>query len=200
MDKKKEIASDARKLLLAGNKISVAHLLDLMITKSDNTSANCLIDLVGRENINKYIIKKHGWCGSEVSRKFLSRELEDKKYKNAPITQTCSAHVAEFLHLLYTEKLISKNVSKKLKKLLGQSLTAHKNPIYTPKNSKIYRKGGWLKVKLDNGNIVRWNSVGAIIESKNKKYIISIISVLKSKDLKTKLPLKKLSKEIFIQI
>ena len=197
VDKKKEVAGDKRALLSAGSSVSINYLLNLMITRSDNTAANCLIDLVDRENINKNIIKKYAWQGSEVTRKFLQRNLEDEKYKDAQITVTCARHVAEFLYLVENEKLISKKMSRKLKKLLGQSLTAHKNPIYTPKGAKVYRKDGWLKVKSGNRNIVRWNSVGAIIESKNKKYIISIISVLKSKDIKTKFPLKRLAKEIY---
>ncbi len=47
-----------------------------MITRSDNSAANCLIDKATRPEINK-MIDDLGWSGSEVTRKFLKRKYED---------------------------------------------------------------------------------------------------------------------------
>ena len=51
VDKRKQIPYDKRKLLKAGERVSAKYLLELMFSRSDNTAANCLIDLVDRENI-----------------------------------------------------------------------------------------------------------------------------------------------------
>jgi hypothetical protein len=52
VDGVKEIVSDPRPLLKDGDTVTVNYLRDLMVTRSDNTAANCLIDLARRENIN----------------------------------------------------------------------------------------------------------------------------------------------------
>ena len=78
VDKRKQIPCDKNKLLKAGQRVNMRYLLELMLSRSDNTAANCLIDLVGRESINRNIIKKYGWSGSEVTRKFLPRKFENK--------------------------------------------------------------------------------------------------------------------------
>jgi D-alanyl-D-alanine carboxypeptidase len=47
---------DHRPLLRSGEKVSIDYLLSLMLTRSDNTASNMLMDLANRENINNYII------------------------------------------------------------------------------------------------------------------------------------------------
>ncbi len=69
----KSTHKDHRPLLKAGDKVTLDYLLDLMLTRSDNTAANVLIDIAGRENINQNIILANGWAGSDVNRKFLDR-------------------------------------------------------------------------------------------------------------------------------
>ena len=75
VDRSKEIDNDPRPLLRAGDTVTINYLLDLMITRSDNSAANCLIDIAGRKNINA-TMQSLGWQGSEVTRKFLPRKFE----------------------------------------------------------------------------------------------------------------------------
>ncbi len=82
VDSSKEISWDPRPLLQVGDTVTINYLLDFMITRSDNSAANCLIDVARRDSINKTMLE-YGWYGSEVTRKFLSREYEDPSYKNA---------------------------------------------------------------------------------------------------------------------
>jgi len=117
VDRTKEIKSDSRPLLRDGDSVTVNYLLDLMITRSDNSASNCLIDLAKRENINK-LIHKYNWHGSEVTRKFLSRKFEDPGYENIRGTETSALHAADFMYLVYSNKLINPWVSKQLKSLL----------------------------------------------------------------------------------
>src|SRR5690625_5154855 len=70
VDRVKEIQNDPRPLLQPGDTVTVDYLLHLMITRSDNSAANIMIDLATRPKINK-TIHSFGWDGSEVTRKFL---------------------------------------------------------------------------------------------------------------------------------
>jgi len=79
VDLSKQIDSDPRPLLKDGDTVTINYLLDLMITRSDNSAANCLIDLATRPRINE-MMHKYGWQGSEVTRKFLKRKFEDEGY------------------------------------------------------------------------------------------------------------------------
>src|SRR5699024_3156290 len=60
VDSIKEIKSDPRPLLQKGDVVTIDYLLDLMITRSDNTAANVLIDLAGRSKLNK-TMEDLGW-------------------------------------------------------------------------------------------------------------------------------------------
>ncbi|HEU5365184.1 MAG TPA: serine hydrolase, partial [Hanamia sp.] len=79
VDHTSQISWDPRPLLKDGDTVTVDYLLDLMITRSDNSAANCMIDIAGRKNINE-TMHENGWYGSEVTRKFLSRNFEDPGY------------------------------------------------------------------------------------------------------------------------
>ena len=74
VDHTKEIENDPRPLLKERDTTTVNYLLDLMITRSDNSAANCLIDVAGRNNIDG-LLHSCGWYGSEVTRKFLKRKF-----------------------------------------------------------------------------------------------------------------------------
>src|SRR5699024_4512156 len=62
VDTAKEISHDPRPLLAAGDTVSVYYLLDLMITRSDNSAANAMIDIAGRPQINA-TMHRYGWEG-----------------------------------------------------------------------------------------------------------------------------------------
>lgn len=136
---------DTRKLLKSGEKFSINYLLDLMLSRSDNTASNVLIDLVGRENINKNIIQKYNWNGSEVTRKFLGREKEEEKYRYSESTKTCARHVAEFFYLVEKNELISPFVSNKLKEYMLGWNKHGKQGLSLSEYTSYFRKGGYLE-------------------------------------------------------
>lgn len=199
VDKRKQIPYDEFRILKAGERVSVEYLLKLMLSRSDNTAANCLIDLVDRENINKNIIKKYHWSGSEVTRKFIPRKFEKGKYKKAPITLTCARHVAEFLFLVEKGKIVSEKSSRDLKSFLSNGQHIEKNNIGDglPKLAKFYRKGGWFENKLKDGSVIKFNSDAGIVEDENIKYIIAVLTSFKRKSHSKTFPMKKLSREIY---
>lgn len=163
VDRSKEIKSDPRPLLRDGDTVTINYLLDLMITRSDNSAANCLIDIAGRENINK-LMHAYNWHGSEVTRKFLSRKFEDPGYEKIRGTETCALHAADFMYLVYRDKLVNPWVSKQMKTLLGRQLDKSKLATGLPGNTMFYHKTGWYSY---------WNNDVGIIDDGEVQYIIS---------------------------
>jgi beta-lactamase class A len=102
---------DTRKIINIGDKLSIDYLIDLMLTKSDNSASTILLDLVGAENITKNI-HRYGWYGSEISEEFFGLVKENKPYQFSSTTKSCARHLVEFFYLVEKEKLISPFVSK----------------------------------------------------------------------------------------
>ncbi len=153
VDRSKEINYDPRPLLKSGDTVTINFLLDLMITRSDNSAANCLIDIAGRKNINK-TIHDNGWYGSEVTRKFLKRKFEDPGYDTIKSTQTNALHAADFMYKVYTNKLVNPWVSMQLKALLARQLDTTKISTGLPNNAMFYHKTGWWSYYTNDVGIV----------------------------------------------
>jgi len=163
VDKTREIKTDPRPLLKEGDTVNVNYLLDLMITRSDNSASNCLIDIAQRKNIDS-LLHLYSWYGSEVTRKFLKRKFEDPGYENVRGTETCALHAADFMYKIYTNSLVNEWVSLQLKTLLGRQLDKSKLAQGLPSSAMFYHKTGWFAY---------WtNDVGIVVAGK-VKYIIS---------------------------
>jgi beta-lactamase class A len=163
VDKSREIKTDPRPLLNNNDTVTINYLLDLMITRSDNSAANCLIDIAGRENINK-TIKQYGWEGSEVTRKFLSRKFEDPGYEKIRGTETCALHAADFMYRIETNTLVNYWVSEQVKILLGRQLDKSKLAQGFPKDAMFYHKTGWWSY---------WTNDAGIVSNGKIKFLIS---------------------------
>jgi beta-lactamase class A len=142
VDRSKELPFDPRPLLHHGDSVTYNYLLDLMITRSDNSAANCMIDIAQRTNINQ-LIELYNWQGSAVTRKFLGRKLEDSAYKDAPGTMTSALHAADFMYRVQTNQLINPWVSLQMKALLGRQLDKSKLAAGLPDQVMYYHKTGW---------------------------------------------------------
>ena len=166
VDKSKQLENDPRPLLNDGDTVTINYLLDLMITRSDNSAANCLIDKATRPEINK-MIDGFGWYGSEVTRKFLSRKFEDPGYDTVKGTETCALHAADFMYRIYKNELVNPWVSMQMKALLGRQLDVSKLSAGLPKNVMYYHKTGWWSIYT--------NDVG-IVDDGKVKYIIALFT------------------------
>lgn len=153
VDRSRELANDPRPLLHDGDTVTVNYLLDLMITRSDNSAANCLIDLARREKIND-MIRGYGWKGSEVTRKFLKRKFEDLGYDTVRGTETCALHAAEFMYRVYTNQLVNPWVSQEMKTFLGRQLDTSKLAAGLPHDAMFYHKTGWFAYWTNDVGIV----------------------------------------------
>ena len=185
VDRSREIESDPRPLLRGGDTVSVNYLLDLMITRSDNSAANCLIDLARRENINA-MIGRYGWNGSEVTRKYLSRKLEDSGYAAVKSTATCALHAADFMYRIYTNQLFNPWVSMQMRTFLGRQLDNTKLAAGLPDSAMFYHKTGWY---------ASWTHDVGIVDDGTVRYIISCLLPLPEEIAKPKM--KELSKRVY---
>lgn len=174
-----QISWDPRPLLMKNDTVSIEYLLDLMITRSDNTASNCLIDIADRKNINE-TMHRYGWFGSEVTRKFLSRKKEDPGYENIQGTQTSAVHAAEFMRFIYRNELINPWVSQKMKILLGAQLDTTKLASGLPKDAVFYHKTGWWDVYT--------NDVG-IVDDGIVKYVIALFTPVREERAREKMKL-----------
>jgi beta-lactamase class A len=185
VDKMKQISYDPRPLLKAGDTVTINYLLDVMITRSDNSAANCLIDIASRDSINK-TIHEMGWYGSEVTRKFLSRKFEDPGYDTVRGTETCALHAADFMYKVYYNQLINSWVSMQMKALLGRQLDTSKLFFGLPATVMYYHKTGWWGIYT--------NDVG-IVDDGYLKYVIAVFTPVTEE--KVTLQLKNLSMRIY---
>jgi beta-lactamase class A len=166
VDRTREIAYDPRPLLSEGDTVTIHYLLDLMITRSDNSAANCLIDQAGRSNINA-TMRENKWEGSEVTRKFLNRKLEDPGFATIKSTETCALHAADFMFKIYSGQLINPWVSAQMKSLLAMQLDTTKLSTGLPRGSMFYHKTGWWSFYTHDTGIV---------EDGNIRYVISLFT------------------------
>lgn len=185
VDRVKELSFDPRPLLRDGDTVTYNYLLDLMITRSDNSASNCMIDIAQRSNINK-IIEYYNWQGSEVTRKFLGRQFEDHEYKEAPGTMTSALHAADFMYKVQTNQLINPWVSMEMKALLGRQLDKSKLAAGLPDHVMYYHKTGWW---------ADWTNDVGIVDDGEIQYIIACFVPLKE-DL-AGLKMHELSKRIY---
>lgn len=169
VDRSKEIMADPRPLLYNGDTVTVNYLLDLMITRSDNSAANCLIDIATRKRINE-MMHEHGWLGSEVTRKFLSRKYEDPGYEEVPSTVTNALHAASFLYLIQSNQLINPWVSQQMRTLLGRQLDKSKLARGLPENAMYYHKTGWY---------ADWTHDVGIVDDGEYQYIVACFLPIK---------------------
>jgi len=185
VDMAKEISWDPRPLLHDGDTVTINYLLDLMITRSDNSAANCLIDIAGRKNINK-TMHENGWDGSEVTRKYLPRKFEDAGYDTIRGTVTCALHAADFMFKAYTNTLISPWVSQQMKVLLGRQLDTTKLSGGLPRNVMFYHKSGWWSYFTNDAGIVDDGEV---------KYVIALLTPVSEEKVRERM--KELSRRVY---
>ena len=185
VDRSREIGFDPRPLLRDGDTVTINYLLDLMITRSDNSAANCLIDIAGRKRIDQ-TMHDNNWYGSEVTRKFLKRKVEDPGYDTIRSTVTNALHAADFMFKIQKNELVNPWVSMQLKALLGRQLDTTKLSTGLPVTAMFYHKTGWWSYYT--------NDVG-IVDDGEIKYIISLFTPVTESRVRSKL--KELSGKVY---
>lgn len=116
---------------------SVAQLIDLMITESDNTAANMLIDLLGLDYLNKSF-KKFGLRNSNLSRKMM--DFSDRR--DGIENYTTARDISYILEKIYRGELINQKISKQCLELLERQKMRDRIPARLPSDTIIAHKTG----------------------------------------------------------
>lgn len=207
----KDTQRDHRPLLKTGDKVTLDYLIDLMLTRSDNTASNILIDIAGRENINTNIILSNGWQGSDVTRKFLDRLKEEGEYRVSKITVSNAKHLVELFYKIEKGILVNSKVSSRLKSYLLRWNRDKRGGLNLPEFKSYYRKGGWLVINGYKWNvyrglknlfnkgyaIIKYSGDVGVIKGLNSHYAISVLTLSKFRWPWQEFPLKELSKKIY---
>jgi beta-lactamase class A len=186
VDRTREISFDPRPLLRSGDTVTIRYLLDLMITRSDNSAANCLIDISGRPNINN-TMRENKWAGSEVTRKFLKRAVEDPGYDTIRSTATCALHAADFMYKIHKRQLVSPWVSMQMQSLLALQLDTTKLSQGLPHDAMFFHKTGWWSYYTHDVGVVDDGTV---------KYVIALFTPVREERVRPRL--KALSQKVYM--
>ncbi|MBX7247148.1 MAG: class A beta-lactamase-related serine hydrolase [Candidatus Sumerlaeaceae bacterium] len=154
--------------LSTGDVVSLAEVLRLMCTYSDNTAANVAIDTVDRRKASA-LLHAMGCFGSEVTRKYLPRSREPEEYRKIRSTVSSALHFATFLWATETGAIGGGRGRGLIKGFLGtnvQNKTRFRAGL--PESATIYSKTG------------EWNTFtteAAIVEDGPVKYIMVVMTV-----------------------
>jgi len=166
--KERNVRTDSR--LTAGQQITVSEILRLTLQYSDNTAANEAIDLVDRQRASA-LLRAMGLRGSDITRKYLPRTLEDDGYSTVTGTTSCARHFATFLWAAETGAIGGGRGRGLIKAYMAMDETApNRMRAGLPGSATLYSKtGSW--------NI--FTAQAAIVEDGTVRYIACVLTAMK---------------------
>ncbi len=148
-----ELVTDEYPTLLDGDTVTVQRLLFQMITQSDNTSFNSLLDMLDRRNVNDYLHSiglEHSSIGSKLNLDDSQQQYEFDVPGYGINTTTAQDYTKAF-ELIYTNKIPG---SKDLFAILQQQKINNMLPFFLPKDVTVAHKTGDLDPNFHDGGIV----------------------------------------------
>jgi len=133
----------------AGTEFNIDYLIKVMITESDNTATNMLIDHLGLEPLNNYF-KKLGLSNTNLARKM----MDFKSRQNGIENFTSASDVAYLFEEIYNEKLINKDFSRKCLEILKKQKARDRIPKKLPSGAVVAHKTGLEKGVCHDAGIV----------------------------------------------
>jgi beta-lactamase class A len=145
----KTTGSGVIKNFASGTEIPVEELIDIMITQSDNTAANMLIERLGFDYLNDYF-KRSGLKHTNLSRKMM--DFQDRKH--GVENYTSASDISNLLEKLYHRKFINRQVSEKCLGLLLRQKVNDRIPKKLPDDCPVAHKTGLEKNVCHDAGIV----------------------------------------------
>ncbi len=133
----------------SGKEYSIKEIMELMMTISDNTATNILINLLGLDYLNRWFQDNH-LMGTRLSRLMMDMTSRDKGIEN----YTTADDMALVLDKMYRGKLINQNVSSECMRILKQQKTRNRIPAKLPKGTVVAHKTGLEKGICHDAGIV----------------------------------------------
>ena len=121
----------------SGTIIPVEELIEIMITKSDNTAANMLIERLGFDYLNNFF-KKSGLSNTNLSRKMMDFQYRKRGVEN----YTSAADIANLLEKFYYRRFINRGVSEKCLAMLLRQKINDRIPRKLPDDCLVAHKTG----------------------------------------------------------
>jgi len=132
-----------------GKEVSISQLLELMITKSDNTAANILIEKLGFDYLNDSF-KSYGIKNTNLSRKMMDFKARSKGIEN----YTTAEDIAIVLEKIYHGEMINRDVSQQCLELLKRQKINNRIPKHLPKEAVVAHKTGLERFVCHDAGIV----------------------------------------------
>lgn len=148
-NKCKVLGSGIIKDYAAGTEFNIDYLIEVMITESDNTAANMLIDHFGLEPLNNYF-KKLGLSNTNIVRKMMDFKSRKEGIENF----TSVSDVAYLLEEIYNNKLINKDFSQKCLEILKKQKAKDRIPAKLPSSTVVAHKTGLERGVCHDAGIV----------------------------------------------
>ena len=121
----------------SGTPVTVGKLLELMITDSDNTAANMLIDLLGFEYLET-AFRGFGLEATNLSRKMMDFQARARGVENF----TTPREMADILERIYRRSCVSSRSSEDCLELLKRQKVNNRIPRYLPRKVAVAHKTG----------------------------------------------------------
>lgn len=149
--KKRDVTGGSGKLkaLSLPRKLTFGQLLELMISSSDNTAANKVIQLLGFEYIND-IFKKLGLSHTVLTRKMMDFSQRKKGVEN----YTSASDIAYLLERIYRKKFINRKLSRLALSFLKKQRVNDRLPRYLPSEAVVAHKTGLERGVVHDAGIV----------------------------------------------
>lgn len=144
-----------------------------MISASDNSATNILIDVLGKDAVNSFM-KEHGYWAGKLNRKM----LEQNGTENYTSSQDCG----RLLRKVYEGTYVSKEASERLMEALKAQIPRNKKkiPAGVPSDIKTANKTGELFIKDKKGVSIAIQNDSAVIFVPGKPYIMTVMSAVPS--------------------
>ena len=150
----------------SGTLFTVEQLIDQMITRSDNTAANMIIDLLGYDYINQ-AFREMGLEKTVLSRKMMDLTSRDKGIENT----TTAGEMADIIERIYRRDCVGAEVSEKCLAVLKSQKINDRIPRLLPRATIVAHKTGLERQICHDAGIVFTNNGNFLISVFTKTWI-----------------------------
>jgi beta-lactamase class A len=126
----------------AGKKFRYIRLIELMITKSDNTAANVLIDTIGMEELNRRF-RSLGLTQTRLECKILE-EISERAVKQGLMNYTSARDNAILLKSIHEKSCVSDKASERMLEFLLRQKVRNRIPRWLTPDARVANKTGTL--------------------------------------------------------